>query len=79
MENEIGGYVERLVSADAIVKSVSVIWSGKSACDIGTVGFCSDVFFFAVHQMIMMTQTNINQECLYTVLYPSANWCITFI
>lgn len=64
MENETEGYVERLVSADAIVRSISVIWSRKSACDIGPVGFCSDVFFFAVHQMILRKQTNINQECL---------------
>lgn len=71
-ESETGGYVERLVSADATVKSISVIWRRKSACDIGPVGLCSDVFFFAVHQMIVMKQTNINQECLYTVLSPSA-------
>lgn len=72
MENEIGGYVERLASADAIVKSISVIWSRKSSCDIASVELCSDVLCFAVPQMIVMTQTNINQECLCTVLYPSA-------
>lgn len=67
MWNEIGGYIETFASAVLTVKRISAIWNRKNACGIRTVGLCSYVFCFAVCQIIVMTQTNVNQECLCAV------------